>query len=528
MGERMAERIVYGAAGRRKLLEGMETLTKAVGVTLMDGGRTALLTDESGRARLCSDARDIVGDFFSDDPVGNVGLRLLKKELEERNGAMGSGAARTMVLTAVLLRRGEACLESGMEPTALSAALRRAALAVDAVLENMTREVEGEEEFRRLAVGVSGSDELGELIVKALSRVESAGEVVVERSHGLEDRVEFPQGFSFEKGYLSPFMTDVPGGRRCVLDDCGVLMADKAFRTREDMEPVLHLAQSVKKPVLMLADDLTDDALRLVNEANAGRRCRLVAVEIPAHGPGRMDFFADMEVLVGGTPLTKEFFFFSGLLGPEVLGRCRRVVAGRGSTLMICDPADPEKAACRAGQIREQMRDIATDFVRETYRERLRRLTGRRAVLSVGAMSESAFSERRARAVDAVRAVFSARRDGVVAGGGAAYVHALAGLENLPSAGVAEQAARSMMREALAAPFCRALQDAGERCPLRVAEELKSMESRYGYDSRTRRVAVTIEPARAAREDLARAVRIAEKVLTLGAVVLCRRKRRVS
>lgn len=128
---------------------------------------------------------------------------------------------------------------------------------------------------------------------------------------------------------------------------------------------------------------------------------------------------------------------------------------------MICDPADPEKAACRAGQIREQMRDIATDFVRETYRERLRRLTGRRAVLSVGAMSESAFSERRARAVDAVRAVFSARRDGVVAGGGAAYVHALAGLENLPSAGVAEQAARSMMREALAAPFCRALQDAG-------------------------------------------------------------------
>ena len=524
----MAERVVYGAAGRRKVLEGMETLTKAAGVTLMDGGRTALLTDGAGRARLCSDARDIVGEFFSDDPVGNVGLCLLKKELEEKSGAMGSGAARTMVLTAELLRRGEACLESGMEPTALAAALRRAALAVDAALEDMTREAEGEEEFRRLAVDVSGSDELGDMIVKILSRVESAGEVIVERAHGLEDSVDFPQGFSFEKGYLSPFMVDVPGGRRCVLDDCGVLLADRAFRTMEDMVPVLHLAQSMKKPVLMLVDDLTDDALRLVNEANAGRRCRLVAVEIPAHGPGRMDFFADMEALVGGTPLTKELFFFSGLLGPEVLGRCRRAVVGKGSTLMICDPADPEKTACRAGQIRNQMRDIATDFVRETYRERLRRLTGRRAVLKVGAMSENAFSERRVHAVDAVRAVFAARRDGVVAGGGAAYVHALFALENLPSAGVAEQAARSMMREALAVPFCRALQNAGERCPLRLAEEMKSMGSRYGYDCRTRRFAVTIEPARAVREELDRAVRIAEKVLTLGAVVLCRKRRRVS
>lgn len=518
----MAERIVGGAEFRRRMLEEMDAWTKAVGVALKNGGKTALLTDGSGRVRPCSDAGEIVGDFFSDDPASNAGLCLLKKELEERNGAMGAGTARTMVLTAALLRRGEACLEAGMEPVALAAALRRRALAADAALAGMTREVKDEEEFRSLAVGVSGSDELGGMIAGMLSHVESAGEVVVERSHGWEDSVEFPQGFSFEKGYLSSFMADVPGGNRCVLDECGVLMADKAFRSREDIVPVLRLAQAVKRPVLMLADDLTGDALRMVNEANAGRLCRLVAVEVPAHGPGRMDFFADMEALVGGIPLTKEFFFFSDPPGPETLGRCRRAVVGKGRTMLLCEPAAPARAARRAGQIREQMRSIGTDFVRETYRERLRRLTGRRAVLKLGALSKSVFSERRVHAVDAVRAVFSARRDGVVAGGGAAYVHALSALEELSSASMEEQAASSMMNEALVAPFCRALQGAGVRCPLCLAEELRTMGTLYGYDGRTGRFAVTVEPARAAREDLGRAVRIAEKVLTLGAVVLRR------
>ena len=521
----MAKNILYGIEARDALVRGIDKLANTVKITLGPKGRNVVLDKKYGAPLITNDGVTIAKEIELEDAAENMGARLVREVATKTNDAAGDGTTTATLLAQAFVREGMKNVTAGANPMVIRKGIQKAVdAAVDALAVNC-KKVNGKEDIARVGAISSGDVVYGELIADAMEKVTADGVITIEESKSAETYSEVVEGMQFDRGYLSPYMVTDSDKMEAVIDDALILITDKKISTINDILPLLEqLVQSGRKLVI-IAEDVEGEALTtlVLNKLRGTFTC--VAVKAPGFGDRRKEMLRDIAILTGGEVVSSEIGYELKDAGIEVLGHARQVKITKETTIIVGGAGEPSEIKARVGQIRTAIETTTSDFDREKLQERLAKLAGGVAVIKVGAATEAEMKEKKLRIEDALNATKAAVEEGIVAGGGTAYLNAIPAVKKLlATVDGDEKTGVKIVLRALEEPVRQIAANAGFDGAVIVDKIMSSKKVGYGFDAYNEKYvdmmsAGIVDPKKVTRSALQNAASIASVILTTESVV---------
>ena len=458
----MAKQIMFDETARRKILAGVEKLTKTVAVTLGPAGKNVILQKSYGGPQVTRDGVTVAKEIELEDPFENMGAKLVHEVANKTNDVAGDGTTTATVLAHAILSGGQRFLTAGVNPSNLRAGIDKAVAAVVKALNDMSKPIKGRAEVAQVATISANSDpEIGNLLADAVEKVGKEGVITVEEGKGIKTELEFVEGMQFDKGYISPYFVTNVTTMEAILEEPFILIYDKKISTIREMLPLLEQVARSAKPFLIIAEDLEAEALATLVVNRLKGVLNVCAVKAPGFGDRRKAIMGDIAVLTGGQAITEDLGIKLENVKLEQLGRCKSARVGKDATTLVGGAGKKADIDARIKQIRAQIEKTTSDYDREKLQERLAKLTGGVAVIRAGAATEADMKQQKQRIEDAINATRAAVEEGIVPGGGIALLRCQSALDGLKVSGD-ERFGVEIIRRAIEAPIRRIAENAGE------------------------------------------------------------------
>ena len=521
----MSKEILYGTDARAALLRGVDKLADTVKITLGPKGRNVVLDKKFGAPLITNDGVTIAKEIELEDAAENMGAQLVREVATKTNDAAGDGTTTATLLAQALIHEGMKNVAAGANPMVLRKGIFKAVDAAIAELAAQSKKVSGSADIARVGAISAGDDAIGTLIADAMDKVSSDGVITVEESKSAETYSEVVEGMQFDRGYLSPYMVTDTEKMEAVLDDCMILITDKKIASVQDILPILEQIMQAGKKLLIIAEDVEGEALTtlVLNKLRGTFTC--VAVKAPGFGDRRKEMLRDIATLTGGEVISSELGLDLKDTTLAQLGRARQVKVNKETTIIVDGAGNPEEIKSRIAQIKVAISTTTSDFDREKLQERLAKLAGGVAVIKVGAATEVEMKEKKLRIEDALNATRAAVEEGIVAGGGTAYLNVISDVKKLlATAEGDEKTGISIVIKALEEPVRQIAANAGYDGAVIVDKIINSRKIGYGFDAYNERYcdmvgAGIVDPTKVTRSALLNAASIASTILTTESVV---------
>lgn len=521
----MAKQILFGEEARKSLQRGVDQLADTVKVTLGPKGRNVVLDKKYGAPLITNDGVTIAKDIELDDPFENMGAQLVKEVATKTNDLAGDGTTTATVLAQAFVREGLKNLAAGANPMVMRKGMNKAVdAAVKAIAVN-SQKVNGTADIARVAAVSSGNEEIGTLIAEAMEKVSTDGVITVEESKTAETYSEVVEGMQFDRGYVTPYMVTDTEKMEAVLDDAVVLITDKKIAVIQDLLPLLEQIVKSGRKLLIIAEDIEGEALStlIVNRLRGTFTC--VAVKAPGFGDRRKEMLQDIAILTGGTVISEEVGLELKDATLEMLGQARQIKVNKETTTIVDGAGDSEAIKARVATIRAAIEKTASEFDREKLQERLAKLAGGVAVIKVGAATEIEMKEMKLRIEDALNATRAAVEEGIVAGGGTAYVNAIPEVAKLlDTVEGDEKTGVQIIMRGLEAPVKQIAENAGVDGSVVLERVKNSGKVNHGFDAYNETYVDMIEagivdPTKVNRSAIQNASSVASMLLTTESIV---------
>ncbi len=513
----MAKQLIYDEEARHALMQGIDALADAVKITLGPKGRNVVLDKKFGAPSITNDGVTIAKDIELKDPFENIGAQLAKEIASKTNDIAGDGTTTATVLGQAIVREGLKNVAAGANPMALKRGIEKAAEAVIDRLQTDGIPVKTREQMAQVAAISAADTEIGELIGEVMEKVGKDGVITVEESKGIATETEYVEGMAFDRGYISPYFVTNTEKMVAEIEDPYILVTEKKISTVNDIVPWLERVLKVTKDLLIICEDCDGEALATLAVNKLRGTINVVAVKAPGFGDRRKDNLGDVAALTGATLISEELGRKLDSVQVEDLGRARRVLVAKEDTTIIEGKGKKRDTDARITQIKTALETTTSDWDREKLQERLGKLAGSVAVIKVGAATEVELKEKKHRVEDALSATRAAVEEGIVPGGGVAFINTLATFEKLELKGDENTGAR-ILRRALEEPTRRIAINAGKDGSV-IVQQVKQLKKGQGYDAQMddfgdMQERGIIDPLKVTRAALENAVSIAGMVLT--------------
>ncbi len=522
----MAKELVFDTEARQRLKAGVDKLARAVKVTLGPKGRNVVLEKKFGSPTITKDGVTVAKEVELEDPVEDLGAKMVKEVATKTSDAAGDGTTTATVLAQSIFTEGLKSVTAGVNPMALKRGIDS---AVDAIVTHMTGisvETSGKKEIAQVAAISANSDmEIGDLIADAMEKVGKDGVITVEEARGLETTLETVDGMQFDRGYLSPYFVTDPDKMEVILDEPIILIHDKKISAMKDLLPVLEKVAQMGKPLMIIAEDIEGEALATLVVNKLRGTLKVCAVKAPGFGDRRKQMLQDVAILVGGQVVSEELGFKLENAVVTDLGSAKRIVIDKDDTTIVDGAGATDSIQGRISEIKVAIDKSTSDYDREKLQERLAKLAGGVAVINVGAATETEMKEKKARVEDALHATRAAVEEGIVPGGGVAFLRSQGVLDDLKVADSDEAIGVQIVRRAIEEPIRQIAANAGAEGSIIVEKVREADAQNFGYNAAVDEYqdmvkAGVIDPTKVTRTALQNAASIAGLLLTTEAVVV--------
>jgi chaperonin GroEL len=521
----MAKEILYGIDARNAMLRGVDKLANTVKITLGPKGRNVVLDKKYGAPLITNDGVTIAKEIELEDACENMGAQLVREVASRTNDAAGDGTTTATLLTQAIIREGMKNVTAGANPIVLRKGIAKAVeVAVDALKAN-SKKVNGKEDITRVGTVSAGDASIGELISDAMEKVTADGVITVEESKTTETYCEVVEGMQFDRGYLSAYMATDMDKMEAVLDDALVLVTDKKISNFQEILPILEQIVQMGRKLLIVAEDIEGEALTTLVLNKLRGAFTVVAVKAPGFGDRRKEMLRDIAILTGGEVITEELGYELKDASVELLGYARQIIVNKENTTIVGGKGDESAIKARIAQIKTAIEITESDFDREKLQERLAKLSGGVAVIKVGAPTETEMKEKKLRIEDALNATRAAVEEGIVAGGGTAYINVIEKVKDLvDKVDGDEKTGVKIILKALEEPLRQISENAGFDGSVIVDKVKNSGKVGYGFDAYNEvycdmMEAGIVDPTKVTRSALQNAASVASTVLTTEAIV---------
>ena len=520
----MAKEIKYGAEARNALQNGVNQLADTVRVTLGPKGRNVVLDKQYGAPLITNDGVTIAKEIELADGFENMGAQLIKEVAAKTNDVAGDGTTTATVLAQAMVNEGMKNLAAGANPIVLRKGMKKATDKAVQILAEMSQPVAGKEQIAKVAAVSSGSEEVGQMVADAMEKVSKDGVITIEESKTMQNELELVEGMQFDRGYISAYMCTDMEKMEAVLDNPYILITDKKLSNIQEVLPLLEQIVQSGARLLIIAEDVEGEALQTLVINKLRGTFNVVAVKAPGYGDRRKAMLEDIAILTGGQVISEEVGLELKDATLEMLGRAKSVKVQKENTVIVDGAGAKDAIAARIGQIRSQIEETTSEFDKEKLQERLAKLAGGVAVIRVGAATETEMKEAKLRLEDALNATRAAVEEGIIAGGGSAYIHASKKLNALiDTLEGDEKTGATIIAKALTAPLAHIAANAGLEGAV-IINKIKESEVGVGFDAYKEEYvnmieAGIIDPVKVTRTALQNATSVASTFLTTESVV---------
>ena len=520
----MAKELKYGDEAREALRVGVDKLADTVRVTLGPKGRNVVLDKTYGSPVITNDGVTIAKEIELEDAFENMGAQLIREVASKTNDVAGDGTTTATVLAQAMVHEGMKNLAAGANPIVLRKGMQKATEAVVAAIKDASQKVKGKDQIAKVAAVSSSSDEVGEMVADAMEKVSKDGVITVEESKTMKTELDLVEGMQFDRGYISAYFATDTEKMEAALDDPYILITDKKISNIQDLLPLLEQIVQAGKKLLIIAEDVEGEALTTLILNKLRGTFSVVAVKAPGYGDRRKDMLQDIAILTGGTVISDEVGLELKSATIDMLGQAKSVKVTKENTIIVDGLGKKDAIAQRTEQIKAQIEETKSSFDKEKLQERLAKLAGGVAVIRVGAATETEMKEAKFRMEDALNATRAAVEEGIVAGGGSAYIHAAASVaKKMEKLEGDEKTGAQIVLKALEAPLYFIAENAGLAGSV-VVNKVKESAQDEGFDAYNEKYvnmieAGIIDPAKVTRSALQNASSVASTLLTTEATV---------
>jgi len=521
----MASKLIeYDSEARAKIKKGVDKLANAVKVTLGPKGRNVILEKKFGAPTVTKDGVSVAKEIELEDAVENMGAQMVREVASKTSDVAGDGTTTATVLAQAIYREGLKNVTAGANPMDLKRGIDLAVTKVIEYLKSISKEVEGRNEIAQVgSISANNDKSIGDLIADAMEKVGKDGVITVEEAKGTDTGLEVVEGMQFDRGYLSPYFVTNTENMEAELEDPFILIHDKKIAAMKDLLPVLEKVAQQGRSMLIIAEDLEGEALATLVVNKIRGTLKIAAVKAPGFGDRRKAMLEDIAVLTGGTVISEERGFKLENATVSYLGTAKKVVIDKDNTTIVEGAGKTEDIKKRINEIKSQIEKTTSDYDKEKLQERLAKLSGGVAVLKIGASTEVEMKEKKARVEDALHATRAAVEEGIVAGGGVAFVRAIATLEKLEGLNPDQTIGVKIIMKALEEPLRQIVNNAGIEGSV-VLQKVKEGKDDYGFNAATEKYehlikSGVIDPTKVTRTALENAASVAALLITTEAVV---------
>ena len=521
----MAKQIIYGEEARKAIEAGVNKLANTVKITLGPKGRNVVLDKKYGTPLITNDGVTIAKEIELEDAFENMGAQLIKEVSTKTNDVAGDGTTSATLLAQAMIEEGLKNLAAGANPMVMKKGIQKAAQVAVEGIKGVSKPVSGTGDIARVGTISSGDEIIGSLIAEAMEKVSRNGVITIEESKTAETYSDVVEGMQFDRGYLSPYMVSDTDKMEAVLDDALILITDKKISNIQELLPLLEEIVKTGRKLLIVAEDVEGEALATIvlNKLRGTFNC--VCVKAPGFGDRRKEMLQDIATLTGGQVISSELGMELKDVNVNMLGQAHQVKVSKENTVIVDGAGEPAEIKARAAQIERQIETTTSDYDREKLQERLAKLSGGVAVIKVGAATETEMKEKKLRIEDALNATRAAVEEGVVAGGGSAYVVAAKAADKLVK-GLSgdEKTGAAIVAKALKAPIMQIAANAGVEGAVVLNKVYDNKDANYGYDAANDEYGDMIkmgivDPTKVCRSALENAASVAAMVLTTESLV---------
>lgn len=520
----MAKEIKFGADARKALEEGVNKLADTVSVTLGPKGRNVVLDKSYGAPLITNDGVTIAKEIELEDGFENMGAQLVKEVATKTNDVAGDGTTTATVLAQAMINEGMKNLAAGANPIILRKGMHKATECAVEAIKSMSQKLSGKDQIAKVAAISAGDETVGEMVADAMEKVSNDGVITIEESKTMLTELSLVEGMQFDRGYVSAYMCTDMDKMEANLDDPYILITDKKISNIQEILPLLEQVVQSGAKLLIIAEDLEGEALSTIVLNKLRGTFQVVAVKAPGYGDRRKDMLNDIAILTGGTVITEELGLELKETTLDQLGRAKSVKVQKENTVIVDGAGAKEEIDARVSMIKKQIDETTSDFDREKLQERLAKLAGGVAVIRVGAATETEMQEKKLRMEDALNATRAAVEEGIIAGGGSAYIHASKDVAKLVDTldGDEKTGARIILK-ALESPLFKIAQNSGMEGSVIISKVCEG-EVGFGYDALSDKYVDMVEsgildPAKVTRSALQNATSVASTLLTTESVV---------
>ena len=520
----MAKEIKYGVDARKALESGVNQLADTVRVTLGPKGRNVVLDKSFGTPLITNDGVTIAKEIELEDAFENMGAQLVKEVATKTNDVAGDGTTTATVLAQAMINEGMKNLAAGANPIVLRKGMKKACEAAVECIKDMSKPIEGKEQIARVAAISASDDEVGQMVADAMEKVSKDGVITIEESKTMKTELDLVEGMQFDRGYVSAYMATDMDKMEAVLDDAYILITDKKISNIQEILPLLEQVVKTGAKLLIIAEDVEGEALTTLIVNKLRGTFNVVAVKAPGYGDRRKEMLKDIAVLTGGQVISDELGLDLKEVDMSQLGRAKSVKVQKENTIIVDGCGDKAEISARVAQIRTQIEETTSDFDKEKLQERLAKLAGGVAVIRVGAATETEMKEAKHRMEDALAATKAAVEEGIIAGGGSAYVHTAEKIKGiLNDLEGDEKTGAKIILKALESPLYHIVANAGLEGSV-IINKVKESEVGMGFDAYKEEYvdmikAGILDPAKVTRSALQNATSVASTLLTTESVV---------
>jgi chaperonin GroEL len=514
-----AKQIEFNTDARAALKRGVDKLANAVKVTLGPKGRNVVIDKKFGAPTVTKDGVTVAKEIELEDAIENMGAQMVREVASKTSDVAGDGTTTATVLAQAMIREGLKNVTAGANPMDLKRGIDLAVKKIVAGLKDLSREVEGEKEIAQVGtISANNDPEIGSLIAQAMEKVGKDGVITVEEAKGTETTMDVVEGMQFDRGYLSPYFVTDPDSMETILEDPYILIHDKKIGSMKDLLPILEKVAQAGRPILLIAEDVEGEALATLVVNKLRGTLRVAAVKAPGFGDRRKAMLEDLAVLTGGTVISEEKGYKLESAAVEYLGTAKRIVIDKDNTTIVEGAGSGDDIKRRAGEIRTQIEKTTSDYDREKLQERLAKLQGGVAVLKIGASTEVEMKEKKARVEDALHATRAAVEEGIVPGGGVAYLRVQNVLAGLEGENADQTTGIQIVIRAIEEPIRQIVENAGMEGSVVVAK-VKEGKDDFGFNAYNDEYtnmfeAGVIDPTKVTRVALENAASVASLLIT--------------
>ncbi|OLD22787.1 MAG: chaperonin GroL [Acidobacteria bacterium 13_1_20CM_2_55_15] len=519
----MAKQIVHGEDSRQAILRGVNMLADAVKITLGPKGRNVVLDKKFGSPTITKDGVTVAKEIELKEPLENMGAQMVKEVASKTSDVAGDGTTTATVLAQAIFREGVKTVAAGANPMAVKRGIERAVEVAVEKIKELSKPVKGEMIAQVATVSANNDSTIGNIIAEAMKKVGKDGVITVEEAKAIETTLDVVEGMQFDRGYLSPYFVTDPDRMECVLENALILIHEKKISTMKDLLPLLEQVAKMGRPLLIIAEEVEGEALATLVVNKLRGTLQAAAVKAPGFGDRRKAMLEDIAILTGGKSLTEDLGIKLENVHIEDLGRAKKVVIDKDNTTIVEGAGKSQAIEGRVKQLRTQIDETTSDYDREKLQERLAKLVGGVAVIKVGAATETEMKEKKARVEDAMHATRAAVEEGIVPGGGVAFVRAVPALDKVKLEHD-EQIGVNIVKRSLEEPLRMIASNAGHEGAVVLGKVKEAKDPNLGFDAATEEYtdmisAGILDPAKVARTALQNAASISALMLTTEALV---------